>query len=246
MSPSSISFLKNFLILPARVLGTKFQGSLNHLTPAHQPWKGAQGEGRRQARGIKPADRAVLLQCRYPPSCELPPLSFSLVVLQFPPIRMAGRLSLAVAVSVLCSVVSSMPLQVTQSTCETLLPLGLTGEPQTSEAPYLLMVPKEMIPAGSQINVILTGFDPNVVFESFFVEAFNAEGQPIGSFVNAPKTINCGSATAAYQANSAPKVVEMMTWEAPVDMTGTVTFRATVVMNDEFYWNDVAAEAMLG
>ncbi|XP_037800903.1 putative defense protein Hdd11-like [Penaeus monodon] len=159
---------------------------------------------------------------------------------------MAGRLSLAVAVSVLCSVVSSMPLQITQSTCETLLPQGLTGNPQTAEAPYLLMVPKETIPAGSQINVILTGFDPNVMFEAFFIEAFNAEGQPIGSFVNAPRTIVCGSATAAYKVDSGPRAVEMMTWEAPVDMTGTVTFRATVVMNDEFYWNDVAAEAMLG
>ncbi|XP_027208176.1 putative defense protein Hdd11-like [Penaeus vannamei] len=158
---------------------------------------------------------------------------------------MAGRLSLAVAVSVVCSLVSAMPLQVTQSTCESLLPEGLTGNPQTSEAPYLLMVPNEEIPSGSQINVILTGFDPNVTFEGFFIEAFNAEGQPIGSFVNAPKTIECGSATAAYQADSSAKVVEMMTWAAPVDMAGIVTFRATVVMNDEFYWNDVTAKAML-
>lgn len=42
--------------------------------------------------------------------------------------------------------------------------------------------------------MILTGFDPNVMFEAFFIEAFNAEGQPIGSFVNAPRTIVCGSA----------------------------------------------------
>lgn len=33
------------------------------------------------------------------------------------------------------------------------------------------------------------------------------------------------SQTAAYKVDSGPRAVEMMTWEAPVDMTGTVTFR---------------------
>ncbi|XP_042893627.1 putative defense protein Hdd11-like [Penaeus japonicus] len=159
---------------------------------------------------------------------------------------MAGRVAFVVAVSVWCSVVWSMPLTFLPSTCETMLPQGLVAAPQTSDAPFVLLVPEEMIPSGSEVNVVLAGFDPEVKFEGFFIEAYGASEQPIGTFVTAPMKLDCGGpATAAYSADSTEKVVQMLSWKSPENMKGTVTFRGTVIMNNEIFWVNVVSKKVM-
>ncbi|CAL4075493.1 unnamed protein product, partial [Meganyctiphanes norvegica] len=120
----------------------------------------------------------------------------------------------------------AMSDHVPESACKSMFPAGHEVDPLTTEPPYSLTVPAGDIPTGSEINVVLAGLDPTIMFKGFFVKGFDdSTGTPVGSFVQAPKTIDCeGPASGAHHASPAPKESVVLTWKSPSNYTGTVHF----------------------
>ncbi|XP_069939956.1 putative defense protein, partial [Cherax quadricarinatus] len=90
------------------------------------------------------------------------------------------------------------------------------------------------------VAVLLQGLSPADTFKGFFVKAFDSKGSTIGSFVKAPKTIDCdGKASGAHHANPSLKESVTVTWAPPQGYTGTVTFVATVVQTQKVFWINI-------
>ncbi|KAK7065487.1 hypothetical protein SK128_007197 [Halocaridina rubra] len=155
----------------------------------------------------------------------------------------------AVALLIFCLAVSvsGMSDHVPEAACQSMVPLGHNAQAQTSSPPYVLKVPQGRVPIGSEVNVVVAGMNPQIMFKGFFIKAFDqSTGQPIGSFTKAPKTINCdGTASGAHHAGPHLKESEVLAWSPPPNFKGSVIFMATIVMERTVFWTNVVSSPLV-
>ncbi|XP_064113092.1 defense protein l(2)34Fc-like isoform X2 [Macrobrachium nipponense] len=147
--------------------------------------------------------------------------------------------------SFLTTSVKAMSDHVPAAACTTMIPQH-EADPQTSAAPYVLKVPAGPVPVDSVINVVVSGVDPTVMFKGFFVKGFDdATGKPTGMFTEAPNTIDCDStADGATHADGLLKESVVLAWKPPAGFQGSVTFMATVVMEQPIFWTGVVSDSI--
>ncbi|XP_042214841.1 putative defense protein [Homarus americanus] len=160
---------------------------------------------------------------------------------------MAGATAEGVLVAVLCLVagVAGRSTTVPAEACQSMMP-SHGHNAQLSQPPYNLIVRGNTQAINSPVNVVLAGAGPRDMFRGFFVKAFDdATGRAIGSFTNAPKTIDCGGvATGAHHAGPSAKNSVTLTWQPPVGFTGSVSFMATVVQTMDTFWVGVVSKSV--
>uniref|UniRef100_A0A2S2PDB5 Defense protein l(2)34Fc n=2 Tax=Schizaphis graminum TaxID=13262 RepID=A0A2S2PDB5_SCHGA len=119
--------------------------------------------------------------------------------------------------------------------------------------PYRLIVdPSTPVVPGNLVNLTLTSVGTTMPFKGFMVQARDANGRTIGTFLpecrNARKhhMITCSNGEEPYnavvQSNNKYKLKDTFTWIAPLSLKGSFRFKFTVVLNFEHFWTNQETE----
>ncbi|CRL04023.1 CLUMA_CG017141, isoform A [Clunio marinus] len=147
----------------------------------------------------------------------------------------------------------ALPNGAPESACATMTPQHGV-EPQTSESPFRIVVPKSNINGGEIIDVTIE-VDPGRTFKGFFINAKTIEDEPrvVGEFLgNDQEAIsynfrNCGgtSNTATHSENELKSGITLK-WKAPENYQGSIRFHATFVQERVTFWiNQLSQEIVV-
>ncbi|XP_063794830.1 putative ferric-chelate reductase 1 isoform X2 [Pseudophryne corroboree] len=162
---------------------------------------------------------------------------------------MENRLMLLICVAGYLVAVSGYPNGQISTSCDTMLPIHGVSTPQSSAAPYNIIVSKASFNAGDVITVIIQSTSGNK-FKGFLLEARSVGGDRItGSFSTTDgnaQTLTCsaGANTAVSHTNSNLKSSITASWTAP-EGEGPVRFRATVLSSYSTFWTGVQSDIIV-
>ncbi|KAE8610809.1 hypothetical protein XENTR_v10012248 [Xenopus tropicalis] len=143
----------------------------------------------------------------------------------------------------ICSLhVAAYPNGKVEVACGTMEP-NHGASPQTSAAPYSLVVSNTTYGNGQSITVTLNNTSQGIPFEGFLIQARAVGGhKPLGTFQvsdSAAQTLTCNTANSAVSHTSdANKTHIQVTWLGPKTKE-TIEIRATVVQSAKVYWVSV-------
>ncbi|XP_069957158.1 ferric-chelate reductase 1 [Cherax quadricarinatus] len=94
---------------------------------------------------------------------------------------------------------------------------------------------------GSTIQVYIEG----PPFKGFFIQGRDAHtNEWIGEFDKSDDTESHPECSAVTHGNPRPKSRVILTWRAPLDRSGTVTFTGTILNSYSVYWSDLIANVV--
>ncbi|XP_050033409.1 putative defense protein 2 [Dermacentor andersoni] len=106
-----------------------------------------------------------------------------------------------------------------------------------SDSPYRLVQEKATFKANESFTVTL--FAKSSHFKGFLVKALDEQGNDIGRFLpgaNYKPMHDCSGAT--HKSKKRKRAVNLL-WQAPVDKTGSVRFKTTVVHDYHLFYTDL-------
>uniref|UniRef100_A0A803K1Z3 Ferric-chelate reductase 1 n=1 Tax=Xenopus tropicalis TaxID=8364 RepID=A0A803K1Z3_XENTR len=148
----------------------------------------------------------------------------------------------------ICSLhVAAYPNGKVEVACGTMEP-NHGASPQTSAAPYSLVVSNTTYGNGQSITVTLNNTSQGIPFEGFLIQARAVGGhKPLGTFQvsdSAAQTLTCNTDAVSHTDSNLKSNIQV-TWTAPDVLTGNVMFRATVVKSKKTFWTNVVSTALI-
>ncbi|XP_045621587.1 putative defense protein 1 [Procambarus clarkii] len=94
---------------------------------------------------------------------------------------------------------------------------------------------------GSRIQVFIEG----PAFKGFFIQARDVQRKDwIGHFEESDDIVSYPECSSVTHGNPRPKSRVVLTWVAPLDRSGTVTFTGTLLESYGSYWSDLIANVV--
>ncbi|XP_037279601.1 putative defense protein 3 isoform X1 [Rhipicephalus microplus] len=132
----------------------------------------------------------------------------------------------------------ALPDGAPEGTCDDMMPFHVGSKHLNgSDSPYMLVQEKETFEPNESISVQL--HVKSSYFRGFLVKAFSEQGEDVGHFLEGPNykpMETCSGAT--HESNNDKKNVKFV-WKAPVDKSGSVRFKATVVHDYSLFYTDL-------
>jgi len=128
----------------------------------------------------------------------------------------------------------------TDSVCRTMTP-GHGPRPKDGPSVYKITPQVTSVPHDGILEVELKGEKD---FRGFYVQARNANGEPIGTFIPKDantKVHNCfgGKNNGIFHGSRGTRNNVVVSWKPPKDYSGNVNFVATFVQDFDNFWTNV-------
>ncbi|XP_053695464.1 putative defense protein Hdd11 [Sabethes cyaneus] len=150
---------------------------------------------------------------------------------------------ISLAMAALCAVpVLSFSAGAPADACGDMIPQHHT-DPQSSAAPYKILLEKKQIKSGEAVTVTVQGNSAKDTIKGLLCQARVGE-TPVGSFDVAPdnkyiQTLNCGksnkSAVTHKKIATPPKSISF-NWVAPKGLSENVRMTCTIALNGGVFW----------